>query len=278
MEYIKRNDLYTNVGEFEFLSTNYTYSIEKENRENERYGTNSGIYTTYRMLRYQDLDIIFLGVIMFMILHGYVSEKENGSQLNMIYTQPVNRFKYNITKVFSQTYVLSIFCFVIFAFAVLNGLITEGFGEIKQPVIHYLRYVKNFNSINEEDALKTISTMPIWQYLTKTFIVMILQGFLISSIATLFSIYTKSKNLLIAMTSGFILVGVILTNLLNVNIIKLYSPFSYLFANKVADNSVMVRNVIIGGNFVTSIFVLTLWGIIFMMIGSLVANKKKQKV
>ncbi|MFM1525738.1 hypothetical protein, partial [Helcococcus bovis] len=93
-----------------------------------------------------------------------------------------------------------------------------------------------------------------------------------------FSIYTKSKNLLIAMTSGFILVGVILTNLLNVNIIKLYSPFSYLFANKVADNSVMVRNVIIGGNFVTSIFVLTLWSVIFMMIGSVIADKRKQRV
>ncbi|MFM1601573.1 hypothetical protein ABGF26_00320 [Helcococcus ovis] len=105
-----------------------------------------------------------------------------------------------------------------------------------------------------------------------------MQGFLISSIATLFSIYTKSKNLLIAMTSGFILTGVILTNLLNVNIVKLYSPFSYLFANKVADNSVMIRNVIIGGNFVTSMMVLTVWSIIFMIIGSMIVNKRKQKV
>ncbi|MFM1553782.1 ABC transporter permease [Helcococcus ovis] len=252
---------------------------ETLDRKNAKYLTNSGIYTTYRMLKYQDLDIIFLGIIMFMIINGYVSEKENGSQLNMIYTQPLNRFKYNITKVFSQIYVLSIFCFVVFAFAILNGVITEGFGEIKQPVIQYLTYFKKFNIPEERlNAIKTFTTMPIWQYLTKTFIVMIMQGFLISSIATLFSIYTKSKNLLIAMTSGFILTGVILTNLLNVNIVKLYSPFSYLFANKVADNSVMIRNVIIGGNFVTSIFVLTLWGIIFMIIGSMIVNKRKQKV
>ncbi|MFM1525048.1 MULTISPECIES: ABC transporter permease subunit [Helcococcus] len=251
---------------------------EKFNKQTERYGTNSGIYTTYRMLRYQDLDIIFLGIIMFMIMHGYVSEKENGNQLNMIYTQPINRFKYNITKVFSQTYVLLIFCFVIFIFAVLNGVITEGFGEIKQPVIHYLTYAKNFNSINEKDALKTISTMPIWQYLSKTFIVMILQGFLISSIATLISIYTKSKNMLIALTSAIMVLGVILTNILNVNAIKLYSPFSYLFANKVADNSVMVRNVIIGGNFTTSILVLIIWGLIFIVIGSMISSKRKQKV
>lgn len=262
--------------EYQIFNSNL---IEKQVRNQERYGTNSGVYTIYRMLKYQDLDIIFLGIVMFMILHGYVLEKENGSQLNMIYTQPLNRFKYNITKVFSQTYVLAIFCFVVFAFAILNGVITEGFGEIKQPVIHYLTYFKKFNIPEERlNAIKTFTTMPIWQYLTKTFIVMILQGFLISSIATLFSIYTKSKNLLIAMTSGFILTGVILTNLLNVNIVKLYSPFSYLFANKVADNSVMIRNVIIGVNFVTSIFVLTLWGIIFMIIGSMIVNKRKQKV
>ena len=70
--------------------------------------------------------------------------------------------------------------------------------------------------------------------------------------------------------------GAVLTNVSGINIIKLISPFSYISASNIADNSITAINEIAGTSFIKSILMLTIWTIIISIFGGFLAKKKEQ--
>lgn len=118
-------------------------------------------------------------------------KKENGNQLNLIYTQPINKFKYHIQKVLSQVIVIMGVFGVVMFFVILLGILFEGIGDFNQPVIEYLRFFEKAKYATEYNSKDTFTTMPIYIYLIRLFVVIGLQGLFLSSIATLISIFTK---------------------------------------------------------------------------------------
>src|SRR5574344_860348 len=249
---------------------------ENQYRNRETYLTNSSLYTNYKMLKYNNLDILFLLLILFMVLGGYTYDKENGNQLNLIYTQPIDKFKFHIIKILSQTLVIALVYVFISLFIFLMGIIKEGLGELNQPVIEYLYLFKNPQLAIETEALKTITTIPIYIYLIKVFIVIIFQTLFVSSISTLISIFTKSKTVIIVSIISISTLGLIITKLCEKNIVKLLNPFTYIFANNVADNSVIAVNGIEGANYIISLTVLFISAILIAFVGGIIAKTKVQ--
>ena len=249
---------------------------ENQYRNRETYLTNSSLYTNYKMLKYNNLDILFLLLILFMVLGGYTYDKENGNQLNLIYTQPIDKFKFHIIKILSQTLVIALVYVFISLFIFLMGIIKEGLGELNQPVIEYLYLFKNPQLAIETEALKTITTIPIYIYLIKVFIVIIFQTLFVSSISTLISIFTKSKTVIIVSIISISTLGLIITKLCEKNIVKLLNPFTYIFANNVADNSVIAVNGIEGANYIISLTVLFISAILIAFVGGIIAKTKEQ--
>lgn len=249
---------------------------ENQYRNRETYLTNSSLYTNYKMLKYNNLDILFLLLILFMVLGGYTYDKENGNQLNLIYTQPIDKFKFHIIKILSQTLVIALVYVFISLFIFLMGIIKEGLGELNQPVIEYLYLFKNPQLAIETEALKTITTIPIYIYLIKVFIVIIFQTLFVSSISTLISIFTKSKTVIIVSIISISTLGLKITKLCEKNIVKLLNPFTYIFANNVADNSVIAVNGIEGANYIISLSVLFISAILIAFVGGIIAKTKEQ--
>ncbi len=249
---------------------------ENQCRNRKTYLTNSSLYTNYKMLKYNNLDILFLLLILFMVLGGYTYDKENGNQLNLIYTQPIDKFKFHIIKILSQTLVIALVYVFISLFIFLMGIIKEGLGELNQPVIEYLYLFKNPQLAIETEALKTITTIPIYIYLIKIFIVIIFQALFVSSISTLISIFTKSKSVIIVSITSICTIGLIITKLCEKNIVKLLNPFTYIFANNVADNSVIAVNGIEGANYIISLAVLFISSILLAFVGGTIAKTKEQ--
>ncbi len=249
---------------------------ENQSRNRETYLTNSSLYTNYKMLKYNNLDILFFLLILFMVLGGYIYDKENGNQLNLIYTQPIDKFKFHIIKILSQTLVITLVYVFISLFIFLMGIIKEGLGELNQPVIEYLYLFKNPQIAIENEALNTITTIPIYIYLIKVFIVIIFQALFVSSISTLISIFTKSKTVIIVSITSICTIGLIITKLCEKNIVKLLNPFTYIFANNVADNSVIAVNGIEGANYIISLTVLFISSILIAFVGGIIAKKNEQ--
>ena len=240
------------------------------------YLTNSYAYSNFRMLKYQNLDILFLVLILFMVLGGYTYDKENGDQISMIYTQPINKFNYHILKILTQSIVAVGVYIIIILFIIFIAILSEGIGELNQPIIEYLSFYKRAQSAIEGAALETISVIPIYLYLIRITLIIIFQSLLISSVSTLISIYTRSKVLMIGIIGVIFTSGAVLTNVSGINIIKLISPFSYISASNIADNSITAINEIAGTSFIKSILMLTIWTIIISIFGGFLAKKKEQ--
>ena len=105
-----------------------------------------------------------------------------------------------------------------------------------------------------------------------------MQALLLSSIATLISIFTKNRGILITVSSSIYIIGYLINSIVNINAFKLFNPFSYIFINQIADNSVMVRYKIFNASFVNSVLVIFGWSLIISIIGALIAKYKYQKV
>lgn len=250
--------------------------IENEFRNRETYLTNSSLYTNYRMLKYNNLDILFLLLVLFMVLGGYIYDKKNGNQLNLIYTQPIDKFKFHIIKIITQSLVIVLVYGIISIFIIAMGIIKEGLGDLNQPVIEYLSLYNNPQIAIEEQAVKTITTIPIYIYLIKAYIVIIFQALLLSAISTLISIFTKSKTVIIVGVLSVFVLGIMITNLIDIDIIKLLSPFSYIFASKIADNSIIPVNGMEGASYIISLTILLLSSIIISILGGIIVKNKDQ--
>lgn len=127
-------------------------------------------------------------------------------------------------KIFAQSLVIVMVISIVTIFIYFLGIITEGLGEFKQPVIEYLTLMSN-----PQNSIQSIMGL-----------------------------------------------GILISNFLKANILKLLNPFSYLMASTLAGNSTMVTNNIEGGRFIISIGVLIVWSIIFSIVGGLIAMRKEQ--
>ena len=255
-----------------------TALIEKESKKNEIYLTNSSLYSNFKMLKYQDLDIIFMILVLFMVISGYTIEKSYRKNLNLIYTQAISKVKYHLIKILSQAIVIvGVYIFISF-FIFLIGVLVEGVGEFKQPIIEYLKLTNKPNAIRMDEVTNFVGTIPIYIYLLRTLLVIVMQALLLSSIATLISIFTKNRGILITVSSSIYIIGYLINSIVNINAFKLFNPFSYIFINQIADNSVMVRYKIFNASFVNSVLIIFGWSVITSIIGALIAKYKYQKV
>ena len=228
------------------------------------------------MLKYNNLDILFLLLVLFMFLGGYIYDKKNGNQLNLIYTQPIDKFKFHIIKIITQSLVIVLVYGIISIFIIAMGIIKEGLGDLNQPVIEYLSLYNNPQIAIEEQAVKTITTIPIYIYLIKAYIVIIFQALLLSAISTLISIFTKSKTVIIVGVLSVFVLGIMITKLIDIDIIKLLSPFSYIFASKIADNSIIPVNGMEGASYIISLTILLLSSTIISILGGIIVKNKDQ--
>lgn len=252
--------------------------IAREMEEKGQYLSNSGLYTFLRMIQYQHLDILFLSLIVFMVLGGYVLEKENGQQLCLIYTQPFSRFHYHLIKVLAQEIVIIFVYLLLSIFILFLGSITEGLGDPNQPVIYYQSLYENIATASRDqgNAMESITTIPITIYLVLTFLAIVCQVFFLSALSTFLSLFTKSKITLVAWLGAITIGGILSSTYFAHPLVRLLNPFTYFFAGQIANNAVMVKNAIPVANYSLSLTVLIFWTCIFSYFGRRMASIKKQ--
>lgn len=253
-----------------------TYPIEKYFKNEDAYLTNSSIYSSYKMLKHQNLDIIFMVLVLFMVISGYVGEKEYRKNLVLMYTQPIDKRKYHLTKIISQAMVIVGVYIFLSLFIFLIGIVVEGIGEFRQPIIEYLKLTSKPNSITSDEAIDLIRTIPIYIYLLRILLVIGVQALLLSSISTLISIFIKERTLLIILVGVIYVIGFSSNSVININAFILFNPFTYTFASQIADNTVMVRYKILNASFINSIFIILAWSIVIAIIGAIIARNRKQ--
>lgn len=231
----------------------------------------SASYIIRKLLKTYSIDLIILLLVSFMVLGGYAFDKESGNQIDLLFTQPINKSKIYLTKLMTSFFVAFLAITCILLFIKLLGLVTSGIGDIYYPIIKYGNFIKNANDINDN----YFYFIPIWKYNLSVYIILLVQILFIISIGNLISIFVKSKMSVYFSTLFVILFGLIVNNNLSENI-KIYSPFTYLNTKYVANGAVYIRENLTQRSLKLSILVLLIYIVFINIVGVFVSRNKKQ--
>lgn len=236
--------------------------------------SHSGSYLPRRLERTYPIDFIVISLISIISLGAYSYDKEYGNQVELLYTQPIQRRKYHLYKVLASTFVGLLTLIIIFMFLFLLGLTSEGLGDINFPVVQYLKNIDPEKlQFQSEPYFKLI---PIWIYDIRLLVSYIFQIGFLASFAALISAFVKEKVKVVFYTlalSGLI----IFIQVLIKNPLKIFSPFTHLRASELANGSLIVKSGLKTNNIIISLLVLFIWTIIFTILGSFVVNRKEVK-
>lgn len=226
----------------------------------------SGLFTLYRLFKDYNLDFILLGLILLFFLSGYTLEKELGNHLSLLYVQPCQRIDYYYHKIMASTLLGFIFISIMYILVLIMGVITDGLGQWRFPILEYTKVVPD-PMVLGEDFKEYYRFMDLGNYIIRTIIVMIFAIGFLASLSVFTSLFINNRLKLFSLNLGICALGYgIVTRDFIPSIIKTYLPFGYLNVSAVADGSIKLilnnNNV----NILVSILVLSIWIIGFYLL------------
>ena len=255
-----------------FLSEYENFVADKYNYIDDNIYSHSSLYLPRRLERTYPLDLIIIGIISMMALGGYSFDKEDGNQIEFLYTEPVDRRKYHTRKVLSSFLVGLLGLGIIFVLLLILGLISEGFGDPNFPIVEYVKDI-DIENLKPGDT-SYFRLIPIWVYDLRLLASYIFQIGFLASLGAFISIFVKEKIKVVGFTLGITGLFSYLMKLVK-SPIRILSPFSHMGASKLANGSVIVGSGLEANNFYLSPGVLLAWTLVFTLIGSFIVKKKE---
>lgn len=247
--------------------------LAQESRTLTLASSHSPLYSIYRLFISYNLDIIFIFFFILVILVSYSPDKENGSQIELMYTQPTKRPRYHIYKLGASFFIGMLCLLAIFAFYIILGLIFEGRITADYPIIFYTELIRNPLELAKADYFTII---PIWKYLINLFMIIVFQLIFVSSLGNLISIFVKRRVNLLVYTSLILVAGIIISNYLP-DILRLISPFSHLKALDIADGSIRITKSFDIYKIWMSFIILLSNSLILLLLGGYLTGKREIK-
>lgn len=230
----------------------------------------------YKMINNNNIDMLILSLILISILSGYSKEKEYNNNLHLIYTQPINKIDYHIKRVLLTSLTSFLIIIVIHLLIVLLGSFLGGFGDWTYPLIDHIKLIDNPDHASKKIFLESVTTIPIWKYALRNILMLSINSYLICALAYLISIFTKSHIKTKFITFTIIGLMLFLSYVIDINIIKIINPFTYIISNKVIDGSIKVLLNIKNQNFYISFIIVALYAILITIIGARLIKKVQQ--
>jgi len=225
--------------------------------------SHSAVFWIYRLFTQYRLDIILLLAMAIIAYAGYTLDKESGNQLEFLMTQPLSKSRMHLTKLAAGTLMSGLFAAGILAFAALCGLITEGIGAYRFPIVFY--------------AGQDFTLIPLWQYLLMIVAALIIQAFFLNTLMLLLSVVTRHRIQLLGITALFMGAGIAVNDLLPQGWLKTLSPFNYFEASNLANQAVRYYNDIPQASYGLGLAVLAVCGVIFTLIGMALISRQEVK-
>lgn len=235
-------------------------SIEMHTANDDAFRSHSGPYWLFKNIRARNLALIVLGLVLLITTAGYTVDGNRHSALGLIYTQPLSRSRYLLGKIAAACLVSAVLVSLLFTGILLPGMVTEGMGTMQMPVITY--------------TPTSFELVPMWQYLLKVYISVLLGAFFLVSLMILFSLFIRKRELCLALGFGVSLFGIYGAQGLPC-VFKVWNPFMYLKGNILSDQSI---SIIANTGFISfwmGLLVLLVWSAVNILLSFAVVRLQK---
>lgn len=157
----------------------------------------------------------------------------------------------------------TLFVSSLLVFATLCGLVTEGIGAYRFPIVSYTS--DNFSLIS------------LWQYLLMIMGALLFQAFFLNSLMLLVSTEVSTRVQLWGATASIMGIGLAVNSLLPQGWVKTLSPFNYFEASNLANLAVRYYNDIPQASYGLGLTVLGVFALIFTLIGMILTSRQEVK-
>ena len=246
-----------------FPSINENYlNLESKNLtyRNTLIPSSSAFAMSFNLLKTYYLDLIIILVIAMSVFVGFTNDKSGKNHLDLIFSNPISKRKYNFSKMITQFVIGLIILCILIIYMMAIGFISEGFVGWNFPIALY--YESGYSFIN------------LSSYLLKVAFAIVVALLFLINFMNLISIFVKNKNTLILLSLFIGVGGYVLSDLIPQSIGR-FLPFMYLRVSVLADQSLYLLKEI---NFVSywfGLLVLFFWTIVNLLIGNLIIKYRK---
>ena len=241
----------------------YKTSLDRERIQRQAPPSHSAVFWPYRLLSRLHFDVILLLIMALITFIGYTLDKEDGNQIEFLVTQPLSKARLHLTKLAAGMTMGTLLLTCYLAFATLCGLITEGIGAYRFPIVFY--------------AGQDFTLIPLWQYLLMTLGALLSQAFFLNSLMLLLSVAIHKRVTLMGWTAFIMGFGIVGTALLPEGFTKTLSPFNYFEASNLANQAVRYYNDIPDATYGLGLTTLVIFGLLFTLVGVLLVSKREFK-
>lgn len=199
----------------------------------------SGLYSVYRGNREFKLSLIIIGLGLLIFAGSYTVDKEFNNNLILLYTQPVERIKYQNIK-YLQSLILSFgFPLVFLLIWILIGTVFNGLGDLNYPILNYKTIVENI--YQEKTSFEgTYEFISISLYILNNYLGIVLSLLFLLSLSNLISVFAKNKSRVIGIVLLIALGGFFLARQIDSDLIVSILPFTYLDPEPLANGSIKI--------------------------------------
>lgn len=222
--------------------------------------SSSAFAMPFNLLKTYYLDLIIILVIAMSVFVGFTNDKSGKKHLDLIFSNPISKRKYNLSKVLTQFALGLIILCILTIYIMVLGFISEGFVAWNFPIAIYDEAGYSFIYLSS--------------YLLKVVLAIIVALLFLISLMNLLSISVKYKNTLILLSLFIGIGGYVLSDLIPTSIGR-FLPFMYLRVSVLADQSLYLLKKINFVSYEFGLLVLFFWAIVNLLIGNLIIKYKK---
>ncbi|MFL8887522.1 hypothetical protein [Helcococcus kunzii] len=245
---------------------------ERDIRSSNYVKSNSGIQIIQNFIDLKYINIILLLLASSLVFIGYSVDKNDGNQIEFMFTQPVKRKKYTLSKLIANTSIFIMIILGITIFLFILGLIFEGLGELDYPVIYYKNLIDP-SSARENSNYFTI--IPVWKYIITNFGFLTIQAIFISCLTIFISIFVNKRIKLLTYTISIIVIGIFVANLIPNELVKIILPFTHFNAKEIADGSIRITQALTNYKTIYSVISLVSWSVLLFVLSNIFIKKNR---
>ncbi|MDO4605135.1 MAG: ABC transporter permease [Helcococcus sp.] len=222
--------------------------------------SSSAFAMPFNLLKTYYLDLIIILVIAMSVFAGFTNDKSGKNHLDLIFSNPISKRRYNLSKVITQFALGLIILSILIIYIMVLGFISEGYVAWNFPIAIYDEAGYSFIYLSS--------------YLLKVVLAIIVALLFLINFMNLLSIFVKYKNTLILLSLFIGIGGYVLSDLIPTSIGR-FLPFMYLRVSVLADQSLYLLKEINFVSYEFGLLVLFFWAIVNLLIGNLIIKYKK---
>lgn len=198
----------------------------------------SGLNNIHQFNEVFRFEFVIIALALLFYGSGYVLDKENGNQIVMMLTQPLQRWKFSKSKLVTSILAALSFSGFLILLVYLAGFILGGHGQSQYPILYYSKIIPDPSLIQNYEGF--FGFMDLQDLIIRTIPLILMTVIFVITFSQLFSLFFKNRIVLFVIVGGLCFLGYQLSISGIFGGFAAWLPTTYLKSSSIVDGSIKI--------------------------------------